>query len=105
MPISYPCAPGSIASDVELDAEQLALLCKALGHPARVRILKYLAEHGTCFFGNLSDVIDLAPSTVSQHVSVLKEAGLIRASANIQRMCYCVEPERIALLRTLIAAL
>lgn len=105
------CSPESTCEVVrgtlltELDPEQLASLCKALAHPARVRILKYLADRGTCFFGSLSDVIKLAPSTVSQHVSVLKEAGLIRGSANAQRMCYCVEPERLALLRSLVAAI
>ncbi len=92
-------------SGTDLDVEELALLCKALGHPARVRILRHLADHGTCFFGNFAEGLDLAPSTVSQHVSILKEAGLIRGAANAQRTCYCVQPERLAVLRKLIASL
>jgi ArsR family transcriptional regulator len=86
------------------DADEIALLCKALGHPARVRILKHLIDYGTCFFGDLSTVVPLAPSTVSQHVTILKEAGLINGSVDEQRTCYCVKPERVALLKRLIAA-
>lgn len=85
--------------------EELALLCKALGHPVRVRIVRHLAETGTCYFGSFADVVALAPSTISQHVSVLKEAGLIRGAADEQRMCYCIVPERLALLKRLLKAL
>lgn len=80
----------------------LAALCKALGHPARVAIVRYLAEQGKCVFGDLSEQIPLAPSTVSQHVTILKEAGLILASADEQRMCYCINPDRMSLLKRLI---
>ena len=83
----------------------LAALCKALGHPARVTIVRYLAEQGTCIFGDLSEQLPLAPSTVSQHVTILKEAGLIHASAKEQRMCYCVNPDRMGLLKRLIKLL
>lgn len=88
-----------------IDADELALLCKALAHPARVKLLRHLAGIGTCYFGSLSDLLELAPSTVSQHVSILREAGLIRGSAEVQRMCYCVEPERLAQLKRLIQLL
>src|SRR5436190_17393255 len=88
-----------------IDADELALLCKALAHPARVKLLRHLAGIGTCYFGNLSDVLELAPSTTSQHVSVLKDAGLIRASAEVQRMCYCVDTERLAKFKHLIQIL
>jgi ArsR family transcriptional regulator, arsenate/arsenite/antimonite-responsive transcriptional repressor len=89
----------------ERDADEIALLCKALGHPARVRILNHLLDHGTCFFGDLSTVVPLAASTVSQHVTVLKEAGLIIGSADEQRTCYCVNPDRVAALKRLVAGL
>lgn len=85
-----------------LDEADLALLCKALGHPARVRLLKHLADFGACYFGSLADVVGLAPSTTSQHVTILKEAGLICGSSDVQRVCYCINPERIAQLRSLI---
>lgn len=92
-------------SPAPLDIERLALLCKALAHPARLQLVRHLAAHGTCYFGNLSDVVGLAPSTTSQHVKVLKEAGLVLGSAQEQRTCYCIDPDRLAELKALIHAL
>jgi DNA-binding transcriptional ArsR family regulator len=89
----------------EAEDVDLAALCKALGHPARVAIVRYLADQGTCIFGDLSEQIPLAPSTVSQHVTTLKESGLILASAEEQRMCYCINPDRMKLLKRLIKTL
>ena len=86
----------------EVIVDELALMCKALGHPARVRLLKHLIDYGTCFFGDLSEVVPLAASTVSQHVAVLKEAGLVIGSADEQRTCYCVNPDRIVFLKQLV---
>ena len=90
---------------VQVDAEELAVLLKALAHPARIRLLQHLGRHGTCHFGDLSDIVGLAPSTTSQHVKVLKEAGLVLGSADEQRTCYCVNPDRIAVLKRLVEAL
>jgi ArsR family transcriptional regulator, arsenate/arsenite/antimonite-responsive transcriptional repressor len=89
----------------EMDVNEIALLCKALAHPARVQLLRYLAAYGACYFGSLADVLPLAPSTISQHVSILKQAGLILGSSDEQRVCYCVNPERLAQLKQLIGAL
>ena len=89
----------------DLDAEELAVLLKALAHPARIRLLQHLARQGTCYFGTLSEVVDLAASTTSQHVKVLKGAGLVLGSAEEQRTCYRVSPDRIAVLKRLVAAL
>ena len=100
------CAPPQRRSaKAQIDEESLALMCKALAHPARVKLLNYLAEYGTCYFGKLTDIVPLAPSTVSQHVTVLKEAGLIEGSDDSQRVCYCVNPERLQQLKDLIAGL
>lgn len=102
------CAPASCTPaplDEPLDEEDLALLCKALAHPARVQLLRHLASVGTCYFGSLADIVGLAPSTTSQHVKVLKEAGLLLGSAEEQRTCYCVNPERMAVLKRLVGAL
>ena len=98
-----PCLPAVL--DDPVDADELAMLLKALAHPARIRLLQHLAAYGTCYFGNLSDVVHLAPSTTSQHVKVLKEAGLVLGSPEDQRTCYCVNPERLALLKRLVNAL
>ena len=88
-----------------IDAEELARMCKALGHPARVALLKHLADYGDCYFGNLADVLPLAASTISQHVSILKEAGLIEGSSDAKRVCYCVNHERLAQLKQAIGLL
>jgi ArsR family transcriptional regulator len=98
MPAKKAFSLGTDAGSVEA----LARLCKALGHPARVRLLKHLIDSGTCFFGDLSEVVPLAASTVSQHMAVLKEAGLVIGSADEHRTCYCVNPDRIALLKHLV---
>lgn len=95
-------ADGSLPA---VDAEQVAQLCKALAHPARVQLLCYLAAYGACYFGSLADVLPLSPSTISQHVTILKEAGLILGSSDAQRVCYCINPERIGQLKQLINAL
>jgi ArsR family transcriptional regulator, arsenate/arsenite/antimonite-responsive transcriptional repressor len=88
-----------------IDADDLARMCKALGHPARVQLLKYLSAYGACYFGNLAEVLPLAASTISQHVTILKEAGLILGSSDEQRVCYCVNPDRLGQLKTLMAGL
>lgn len=80
-------------------------MCKALAHPARVQLLRHLVAYGDCYFGSLTDVLPLAPSTVSQHVSILKEAGLIEGSSDAQRVCYCVNKERLGQLKAAIADL
>ena len=58
-------------------ADDLGRLCKALGHPARIRIIKHLLEENRCVCGRIVEVLPLAQSTVSQHLKILKEAGLI----------------------------
>jgi len=84
---------------------ELAMLLKALAHPARIQLLRHLSSYGQCYFGSLSDVVGLAPSTTSQHVKVLKEAGLILGSAEEQRTCYCVNPARLEELKQLVQSL
>lgn len=99
------CAPGIAGKAAAFDADELALLCKALGHPARVQLLRHLAQHGECYFGSLADVVALAPSTISQHMSILKDAGLVSGSADEQRTCYCINPRRLQQLKGLFGAL
>ena len=73
-------------SDVEL-----ATLAKALGHPARVQIIRFLLARDACMCGDIVGHLPLAQSTVSQHLKLLKEAGLIRGVIDGPRVCYCVE--------------
>ena len=85
--------------------EALAAWAKALAHPARVQILRTLAERGTCMCGQIVDVLPLAQSTVSQHLKVLKEAGLIRGDVDGPRTCYCVDGEALTRATTAFAEL
>jgi ArsR family transcriptional regulator, arsenate/arsenite/antimonite-responsive transcriptional repressor len=83
----------------------LARLAKALGHPARVAILRFLSASGDCQCGAIVDRLPLAQATVSQHLKVLKEAGLIRGTIDPPRVCYCIDPETITRLKSLIQEL
>ncbi len=85
------------------EEERLIRMCKALGHPARWAIVKYLAECGRCICGDIVAVLPLAQSTVSQHLKVLKEAGLIQGEIEGPATCYCLDPEGIAWFRSTIA--
>ncbi|WP_075791062.1 ArsR/SmtB family transcription factor [Massilia putida] len=99
--MSKSCCPPVTPREraTEIDVDDLARMCKALAHPARLQLLRHLIDHGECYFGSLADVLPLAPSTISQHVSILKEAGLIEGSSDVQRVCYCVNQERLRQLK------
>lgn len=85
--------------------EELASLAKALGHPARVRIIRLLTRKTSCICGDIVDELELAQSTVSQHLKVLKEAGLIRGDVDGPRVCYCVEPRTLRRIKALVGGL
>jgi ArsR family transcriptional regulator len=82
--------------------EELALLAKALGHPVRVLILRSLLRIGRCYFGRLADLLPVAASTASQHLTILKEAGLVKGEIDEARPCYCVDTDKLRRLRHLI---
>jgi ArsR family transcriptional regulator len=85
--------------------EELAEFAKAIGHPARVQILRILARKIGCVCGEIVEELPLAQSTVSQHLKVLKECGLIRGDVDGPRVCYCVEPRALRRLKALIGGL
>ena len=89
----------------ELLEEELAPLARALGHPARVRILRLLLSRDGCFCGEIVDQLPLAQATVSQHLKVLKEAGLVRGETDGLRTCYCARRERLSQLHDLLGAM
>src|SRR5215216_2831662 len=70
--------------------QELADFSKALSHPARIAILKVLAQKNECICGEIVEVLPLAQSTVSQHLKELKTAGLIDGSIDGPRSCYCI---------------
>lgn len=74
----------------------LARWAKALGHPARLAILRTLAARGTCVCGQVVEVVGLAQSTVSQHLKVLREAGLVTGTPDGPRSCYCLDTAGLA---------
>jgi len=88
----------------EADA-QLAALAKALGHPARVRILRLLVRKNTCVCGEIVDELDLAQSTVSQHLKIMKEVGLVQGEVDGPRVCYCLRPRVLRRLKALVGGL
>ena len=73
--------------------KQMARYAKALGHPTRLLILKYLDNQSCCFTGDLVEVLPIAQSTVSQHLKELKEAGLIQGEVNPPKIKYCINQE------------
>jgi ArsR family transcriptional regulator len=68
---------------------------KALGHPVRVQIVRMLNEHGACFGGDISAELPVAASTTSQHLKILKEAGVITGTIDGPRRCYCIRKEAL----------
>ena len=82
--------------------QEVAVLAKALGHPARVRIVRLLLAQDACYCGQLVDELGLAQATVSQHLKILKEAGLIVGEIEGLRTCYCASRERLAELQELV---
>ncbi|MFC2102356.1 ArsR/SmtB family transcription factor [Bacteroidota bacterium] len=71
---------------------QLARFAKALGHPARIAILKQLANMNCCFCGDIVEELPLAQATVSQHLKELKESGLIDGNIEPPKVRYCIDP-------------
>jgi ArsR family transcriptional regulator len=98
--------PTATPPDAGLDANvRLAAMAKALGHPTRVRILRLLAERDTCVTGELASQLPFAQSTVSEHLRILRDAGLIRTDDGHGRPCNCVNPDALAALKDAIASL
>jgi len=85
--------------------KKLAKLAWAIAHPARVRILRILLARQVCICGELVDQMVLAQSTVSQHLKILKESGLVQGEIDGPKVCYCVNPTVLAQLRKLVVAL
>lgn len=81
------------------DLQCCAGLYKALGHPARLAILEYLAETKTCITGDIADELPLSRTTVNQHLKELKDADLITGTIDGVKTCYCLNPEKIRKLR------
>ena len=85
--------------------EELAMFAKALGHPTRVRILRMLAKKEARMCSLIVDELPLAQSSVSEHLRILKAAGLIRGREDGPRVAYCIEPATLRRMKALLEAL
>jgi len=74
---------------------EVAIMAKALGHPARVAIVEYLLSVDTCICGDIVNELPLAQPTVSQHLKELKNAGLIKGNIEGNAICYCIDENGI----------
>ena len=83
------------------DEKALARFARALGHPARIAILNHLASMPTCCFGDIDKELPIAKSTLSQHLTELKNAGLIQGSIEPPKVMYCIDPANWLLARKL----
>ena len=79
-----------------IKTETLAGFAKALGHPARIAIMKLLAKQDTCYFGDIHEELPIAKATISQHLSALKDAGLIQGEIETPKVKYCINRENWA---------
>ena len=75
--------------------EKLAALAKALGHPARLAVIRMLLKRQTCIGCDIVDEIGLAQSTTSEHLRILKAAGIITGEVESPRICYSLNPEAL----------
>lgn len=97
--------PVDLAEAPRPEDEELAELAKALSHPVRVLIVRNLLRIGSCYFGKLADLLPVAPSTASQHLTILKEAGVVLGETDGERPCYCVDLRKLRRLQHLIGDL
>ncbi|MCA9137902.1 MAG: winged helix-turn-helix transcriptional regulator [Planctomycetales bacterium] len=86
-------------------AEEFARLAWAIAHPARVQIVRLLIGREACVCGEIVDCLPLAQSTVSQHLKILKESGLIQGEVDGPKVCYCINPKQLQRLKSLVANL
>ena len=86
-------------------AKELASLAWALAHPARTQIVQLLVRRQGCVCGEIVDKLPLAQSTVSQHLKILKEAGLVQGEVDGPKVCYCINKTKLKVLKSLVAKL
>lgn len=85
------------------EQERMARFAKAMGHPARMAILQFLARQENCFFGDIHEELPIAKATVSQHLKELKDAGLIQGEIEAPKVKYCINRENWEIARRMFA--
>ena len=86
-------------------AEDFSKLAWAIAHPARIQIVRLLISREACVCGEIVDQLPLAQSTVSQHLKILKESGLVQGEVDGPKVCYCINPKRLEQLKAFVAGL
>lgn len=95
----------TVAPPPSIEADRIAAIARALAHPARVRIIAFLLSRPGCIGGDIVDQVGLAQSTVSEHLRILKECGLVQGTIEYPRVCYALDPSALAPMQGLIAAI
>jgi len=93
--LAAPRSGGQLAAGKPVDCEQIAALAKALAHPARVKVVETLLRRRTCIGCDFVEETGLAASTTSEHLRILKEAGLIVGEIARPRVCYSLNPAAV----------
>ncbi len=94
--MSYQSSLDMDSDTEQIDTDELAMMFKALAHPARITIFKHLLDEDRCVCGRIVEVLPLAQSTVSQHLKILKESGLVQGEVEGPKTCYCIDKKRLA---------
>tara|TARA_R110002049_G_scaffold285698_4_gene467183 strand:+ start:389775 stop:390104 length:330 start_codon:yes stop_codon:yes gene_type:complete len=100
-----PCDSTPVKLKADPTADEFARLAWAVAHPARVQIVRLLINREACVCGEIVDCLPLAQSTVSQHLKILKESGLIQGEVDGPKVCYCINQQRLEQLKKLVADL
>lgn len=104
-PVTADAICSNDASDGVSSDCDMAVVLRALGHPARLEIIRALACKGRCFCGEIVEMLPLVQSTVSQHLKVLKDAGLVVGTVDGPRSCYCLNTQKLEHASRLITSL
>ncbi|WP_461453580.1 ArsR/SmtB family transcription factor [Mucilaginibacter sp.] len=95
---------GTTKTEIFSDEQnKLAIMLKAMAHPARIAILQHIINANACICGDLVEELGLAQATISQHLKELKNAGLIQGTIEGVSVCYCIEPKAWTMLNTELA--
>ncbi len=78
-------------SELKMDTDALAKVFKALGHPTRIKIVEHLIKINSCVCGEIVNIFPFSQSTISQHLKLLKESGIVHGAVEGPKTCYCID--------------